>query len=354
MTIDNKTLALVILIHSHGLGRVKIKKLIEAFGSAEKIIEAGWNPKTRLLFEKHPVSDWESDLELVEKENVHLISYPDPLYPKNLLCIPDYPLLLYVKGDLAPQDNQGLAVIGTRNATLYGKQIAEKIAAEMAASGISIISGLARGIDTAAHSGALKAKGRTVAIIGSGLSCVYPTENWGLAAKIAAEGGALISEYPMKTAPAKGLFPQRNRIVSGIAQAVCLIESPNEGGSMITMDIASHQKKQLFALPGRVDFPTFEGNHWLIKQKKAELFENSLDLLKYFNATPSKEVKTTPPGLFTHEETQFLQKFGTEEKSIEELVLLTQLPIMQLNVLLTRLVLKKVIKEFPGKIYKKV
>ena len=348
----NEIICLHRLTLAHGLGRQKIWKLLEQFGTAEKATEAGWSAKTQKFFDKWTVKNEKEDLESVERAGVQLISYLDPSYPQNLLTIPNFPLLLYVKGTLHTQDQNSLALIGTRNATLYGRQTAHQLAADTAYGGVTIVSGLARGIDTAAHMGALKGGGRTLAILGSGLSNPYPQENLELARQIT-HSGAVISEYPMDTSPAKGLFPQRNRIVSGIAQGVCLIESPLKGGGMLTMEIAEKQKKMLFALPGRIDWPNFEGNHALIKKRKALLVENAQDLLQNFQDLKKQDLKHAPTPHLSTVEHAFLQKLPSQEKSIEELVLLTQLPIMQLNVLLTRLVLKKVVKEFPGKIYKK-
>jgi DNA processing protein len=350
---ESQIISLLILLHTRGLGRIGIWKLLKEFGSSEKIVEVGWDPQRRVLLGRWEVANWEEDLEEVAKKGIRLLTYRDPAYPKNLLNIPDFPLLLYVKGELLAGDNASVAIIGTRNATLYGKQSAEKIAQELAASGVCVVSGLARGIDTAAHEGALKGRGRTIAIIGSGLSQIYPPENLPLCDQIAS-AGAVISEFPMQMPPARGLFPKRNRVISGMSQGVCLIESPQKGGGMITMQIAEQQKKPLFALPGRVDWPTFEGNHALLKQQKVRLVENGNDLLKSLNLSQNQEVKRTTSSALTPEERAFLEKLPAEEKSIEELVLLTQLPIIQLNVLVTRLVLKKVMKEFPGKIYKRV
>jgi DNA processing protein len=323
MTTLSKIISLMILNHAKGIGRNKILTLIDMYGSAEKVVEAGFDRQKRLLFQKWTVGNWENDVEEAEKEGVELISYQDPAYPKNLLNIPDFPLLLYVKGTLLPTDCQSVALIGTRNATLYGKQMAEKMASEVAQAGICVVSGLARGIDTAAHQGALMGGGRTLAVIGSGLSHLYPRENRALAAKVAE------------------------------SKAVCLIESPLSGGGMITMQIGEKHRRSLFALPGRVDFPTFEGNHWWIKHKKAQLVEKGSDLIVYFKPTENQDIKHQTPNTLTPDEAKLFAALPAQEKSIEELVLLTQLPIMQLNVLLTRLVLKKVLKEFPGKIYKK-
>ncbi len=348
----NKNNTLLQLLHGSGLGRATLWKLIQDFGSPEEVLSRGWNPTKELLFDKWKIGpQWEEDLEEVEKRGVKLISYSDENYPKNLLKIPDFPLLLYVKGSLDRID-PAIALIGTRTATLYGKQLAEKTGEELAASGVTVVSGLARGIDTAAHVGALQGKGKTVAVIGSGLSQLYPQENRVLAEKIASNG-AVISEYPMNLAPAQGLFPRRNRIISGLSEATCLIESPLKGGGMLTMELGERQGRPLFAFPGRIDWPTFEGNHQLIQQGKARLATKGEDLLKCLNIINNQIVKPKT-SLLTPEERAFLDQLPNEEKSIEQLVLLTQLPVMQLNVFLTRLILKKTVKEFPGKIYKKI
>lgn len=348
----SEIISLQILTHARGLGTLRLRKLIEEFGSPSHLVEAGWNEKANLLFNKWPVGSWQENYESAEKEGVSIISYRDSTFPHQFLKLSDCPLLLYVKGVLPTQKTPSVAVIGTRNATLYGMEQAQRMGSELSQAGVCVVSGLARGIDTAAHLGALKGGGQTVAIIGSGLGHIYPGENRGLAEKIAASG-AIVSEYPMKTLPFKGAFPKRNRLVSALSDAICLIESPQEGGGMITMKLGEEQKKILCALPGRVDWPSFEGNHFLLKNKKATLVENSSDLLKDLNII--KKTENTPKKVCCNpEEEALLQKLPHEEKSIEELVLLTQLPIMQLNVLLTRLVLKKLVKEFPGKIYKKV
>ncbi len=341
------------LLHAKGLGRARICQLIGQYGSAEGVIETGLDRKLGVLFGKWVVDHkCEQDLEEAEKAGVKLVSYSQATYPKKLLTISDYPLLLYVKGSL-PSEDPCLALIGTRNASLYGKQAAQKLAKELAGAGAWIISGLARGIDTSAHLGALEGNGKTIAVIGSGLGHIYPQENQALSEKIS-NAGAIISEYPMDTHPAKGLFPRRNRIISGMSHAVCLVESPLEGGGMLTMRLAEKQGCPLFALPGRIDWPTFEGNHALIRENKAQLATKGDDLLKVLNIIKNQLVKDLQLPLLSREEKLFLDQMPGQEKSIEELVLLTQLPIMQLNVFLTRLILKKVVKEFPGKIYKKV
>ncbi len=349
----NHLFPLLMLLHFQGLGRASIKKLIENFGGPAQVLSEGFDPTKRILFGKYPLLNWERDYEMACKNGVSLIAYTDPLYPKEFFALPDFPLLLYVKGNFIREGKRRIAIVGTRSASLYGRESAHKIAHELASAGVSIISGLARGIDTAAHEGALMAKGETIALLGSGICNLYPKENRNLAEQIS-DSGALISEYPMEREASKGSFPQRNRLVAELSEGVCLIESPLRGGGMLTMNLAQQQGKLLFALPGRVDFPSFEGNHDWIKKKSAHLIEKGSDMLKYLNINVNQSFSSLQLPLLTEEENLFLAKMPVEEKSIEELVLLTQLPIMQLNVYLTRLVLKKVIKEFPGKIFKKM
>ncbi|NGX62077.1 MAG: hypothetical protein K940chlam9_01570 [Chlamydiae bacterium] len=348
----NRTKSLLLLLMTKGVGRERAWKWIREFGSPEQVVEAGFDLKKGLLFEKWEVQEWEKELEIAEKEGISLLAYSDPAYPPSLLKLPDFPLLLYVKGSLMPEDFDGIALIGTRNATLYGKEATFRIAKELAAYQVSVISGLARGIDTAAHSGALEGGGRTIGVIGSGLLNLYPRENLLLAGKIA-ERGAVISELPLHTPPARGQFPRRNRLISGLSKGVCLLESPLQGGGMLTMGMAKEQGKECYALPGRVDWPTFAGNHLLLKGGQANLIERGEDLLGPKKMEKKRNGETRPNLFLTEEEKAFLEKIPKEEKSIEELVLLTQLPMMKLNVLLTRLVLKKILKEFPGKIYKR-
>lgn len=294
---------------------------------------------------------WQEDLREVESKQINLISFKDPLYPQSLLQLPDFPPLLYVHGHLLQNDLDAIAIIGTRNASLYGKESSAKFAEQISHAGITVVSGLARGIDTAAHQGALKT-GRTIAVLGSGISNLYPRENQKLAEQIA-RNGAIISEYPMKTPPFKSHFPKRNRIVSGISGALILIESPLQGGGMLTMNIGKKQGKPLFALPGKADMPSFEGNHFLIKNKNATLIDQPDEIFPIFGRQ-KKSYHKSPLSSLTIEEKNFLSLLPSEEKSMDELVLLTQLPAMKLNILLMRLVLKNAMKEFPGKLYKKI
>jgi len=299
--------------------------------------------------------NWKLDLDLSLRENITLITYFDKNYPFSLKNLADPPLLLYVKGDVELINQPALAIIGTRQCTFYGLEMAEKFGYELAANSLTIISGLARGVDAAAHKGALQT-GKTIAILGSGLGHIYPGEHKPLAEKIAHQG-ALISEYPMQSHPEKHFFPKRNRLVSALSKGVLLIEAPLKSGAMITMDIALSQNKNCFALPGPIDRDSFRGNHFLIKSKKAQLVENVQDVLSTFklniNSLVMNSAKTNIFMLDSAEQS-LINLLPKDEVCIEEIALRTQLPIAKLNALLMGLVLKKVIQEYPGKFYKKV
>lgn len=360
--------ALLILTGIPLLGSIKIRLLLQRFGSALAVLEAdpgeiaelpGVGPKLLLELTKwRQDSSWKKNLELAARYEVEIIPYTSPLYPKRLLEIVDLPILLYVKGEIKNCDQRSIAIVGTRHASIYGNEMAEKIARELAEAGFTVVSGLARGIDTSAHRGALHA-GRTIGVIGSGLADIYPTENIELARAIVAKG-AIISEFAMATPPDRQNFPQRNRIVSGMTMATLLVEAPIKSGAMITMDKAQMQKRPLFALCGRVDDENFKGNHLLIKSGQAQLVESAHDLIENFSdlfshsSLPPKAKPLLESSLLEKEEFEFLKKLPTQEISVDEIVNLTKLPVMKVNVLVMSLVLKKALKEFPGRIYKKL
>lgn len=356
--------ALIILTHLPLLGPIKIRFLMRHFGSAAAALNAplekieqlpSFGPKIMQSWKKGLIDQgWIKNLHLAEKLHTDIIPFYSPHYPKRLLEIADHPLLLYVQGQLLPQDQHCIAVVGTRQATLYGQDIANQLSMKLAQAGFTIVSGLARGIDKAAHEGALTA-GRTLAVLGSGIAHIYPTENIELSRAIQKQG-ALISEFPMSTPPDRQNFPQRNRIVSGMTLGTVLIEAPPKSGAMLTAERAYTQGRPVFALPGRVDQDSFKGNHALIKEGKAQLIEGVADILKNFHDCPLPLVfKPTTQRTISLEkdEEELLQLMPTQEISVEELASLTQWSISKLNSFLMRLVLKKIVKEYPGKIYKK-
>ena len=217
------------------------------------------------------------ELELVDKSNVSLITANSSLYPKNLLNIYDFPPLLYVRGTLIEEDIN-IAVVGSRIASTYGKFSTERLCREIALQGITIVSGMARGIDSAAHRGALAGKGRTIAVLGCGIDIVYPQENKKLIEEIS-ENGAVITEFPFSTPPDGPNFPARNRIISGISLGVIVVEASDKSGSLITARLALEQGREVFAVPGSIDSPGSRGTHKLIRQG-AKLIENIHDVLE--------------------------------------------------------------------------
>ena len=358
--------ALAILNSVPYLGPVKIRHLLKLFGSPldilkleSKIIEElpGYGSRVARywnFWEKD--LGWKKEFELAELHGIQILGINEPGYPKKLLDIPDAPIILYLKGDILPCDARALAIIGTRNATRYGHEMAETMAAELAFNGYTIVSGLARGIDTTAHRSALK-HGRTIAVMGSGLLNLYPRENQELAHMIS-QKGVLMSEFPLNTPPDRQNFPRRNRIVSGLSMGTLLIEAPEESGAMLTMHNAVSQGRRLFAIPGRANENSFKGNHLLIKNGKAQLVEGAHEIIDALENLPN--IFQKPP---THsqkfvslepEEQNLLAQIPPRDLSFEEIIGLTKLKATQLNVLLMSLVLKNVIKEYPGKIYKKV
>ncbi len=357
--------ALLVLTGMPYLGSIKIRLLIQHFGTALRAVQApyqelghlpGFGPKILESWNESLKNQaWKKNLALVEQYDANLITYRDPLYPKRLLELADFPIILYIKGTFTKHDQQrSLAIVGTRHATLYGLEMAKKISHELARAGFTIISGLARGIDTAAHQGALEA-GRTVAVLGSGLANIYPAENRELAQAMMQQG-AVISEFPMLAAPDRTHFPQRNRIVSGMTMGTILIEAPQKSGAILTAGNANDQGRPVFALPGRVDIENFKGNHSLIKKNKALLIENSQDVINFFDdlVPLSKPVTKMEPIFLEKEEAFLVQHLTQEEFSLADIQNRIHYPIQKINVLLMSLVLKKVIKEYPGKIYKKI
>lgn len=260
------------LQYTPGLGRVGLKQLIEHFKTPEKAVDAagrGW-PKLPGLRDHLASLVPEASSPMVQKAcqtfdtmNGWLLTLWDQNYPQALRHIPDPPTLLYGCGHL--QEGMALAIVGTRHPSGFGKRFTEQMAAQLAAAGVVIISGLARGIDTAAHRGALNGKGRTIAVLGCGIDRIYPSENSRLYRQVI-ERGAIISEYPPGSDPLPGHFPGRNRIISGLCKATLVVEASRNSGSLITAEFALEQGRDVMAVPGSVDRETSYGPNLLIKQ----------------------------------------------------------------------------------------
>lgn len=293
----NELQALLQLSSVPYLGSIRIQFLIRHFGSAIKALQAtqtelrelpGFSDRLVQAWKQAMTKEfWKNAIDQAEKRGIEIIPYFDDTYPKRLLDLPDYPILLYVKGELQPKDQKMIAIVGTRQATVYGLEMAQQISMELARAGFTIVSGLAKGIDTVAHEAAIR-WGRSLAVLGSGLGHIYPKENEGLSDKIVSSG-AIMSEYAIDTPPEKHQFPQRNRIVSGMTMATILIEAPRQSGAMLTMDRAFQQGRMTFALPGRADIENFKGNHELIKTGRAILVEDAYDVMSLVVKKSSKE-----------------------------------------------------------------
>jgi DNA processing protein len=235
----------------------------------------------------------------MEKGGITVVLYDDATYPERLRHIPDPPPLLYMKGTLAPADCNAISIVGTRRATAYGKTVAAKIAGDLARMGVTIVSGLAYGIDAAAHKGALEAGGRTLAVLGCGVDVIYPRANEKLYQHIPSSG-AILSELPLGVQPDPGFFPMRNRIVSGLSLGTLVVEAPLKSGALITARFAMEQGREVFATPGNIFSPYSEGCHKLIKDG-AKLVENIYDVLAEIERNisgiaPAEEIPVSPSG----------------------------------------------------------
>lgn len=284
-----------------GLTSAQIQKLLAVFGGIEAIASAGVEHLQQAGFSARRAQDIASvfsdkrcllkeELLLTEMHGVNIITWEETQYPKALRAIADPPIALYIKGNLQEGDEVAVAVVGSRRASWYGLQTAVQLGYDLALRGISVVSGLARGIDAAAHQGALKAGGRTIAILGSGLAGIYPSEHEALAKEVA-KSGALISEYPMQAAPEACHFPRRNRIISGLSLGVVVVEAASRSGALITADAALEQGREVFAVPGPITAASSQGTHRLLKQG-AGLITGVEDIVEALRLKPQVQ----PPG----------------------------------------------------------
>ncbi len=286
-----------------GLGPRKIMSLLGAVRETEEIFRMSSSRMIEIAGKRFDGIDrirtirnsreYAMELAYMEKEGIHPLCHGDKTYPGSLRNIYDPPPVLYRKGDPRPCDANAVAIVGSRRCSLYGLQMAERLAFDLAERGITVVSGMARGIDSAAHRGALKARGRTIAVMGSGFRHVYPPESKKLARAIS-ESGAVLTEYSSDTLPLRGNFPQRNRIISGMSMGVVVVEAARKSGAMITVNLALEQGKEVFAVPGRADISTSGGTNLLI-QNGAKLVTGVDDILEELDtrarAAPSVEAE---------------------------------------------------------------
>lgn len=340
-----------------GLGNRRCLKLLQFFGhpqqifsASEKILkEAGVKEETIKAIK---TGKWQAlaqaEAKRLKQLNIHVITYTDTHYPPLLKEIYDPPFLLYVKGEIEVLHTPCVAIVGTRRASFYGMKTATRLAQGLAEAGITVVSGLARGIDTAAHKGALQARGKTIAILGCGLDIVYPPENKKIYAEIMQQG-AIISEFPLGTPPVARNFPVRNRIISGLSLGVIVVEAALKSGSLITARLALEQGREVFAVPGQIDTFHSKGTHSLIKQG-AKLVETIADVLEELRLpgveTPieKREDKLDP---VSEQILSLLQA----PRQLDEIATILNQDVAELSTTLTMLEIQGLIKQLPGKQY---
>lgn len=347
------------------VGPVRVRKLLERFGSPEAVLAA----KAAQLREVEGIGQvqaeslaaWEGQIDLpaelrkIEQRGLKVLTQEDALYPPLLRKIYDPPLLLYVWGDLTPRDHQAVGIVGSRHATVYGMGAAKKMGFQIAHAGFTVVSGLARGIDTAAHEAALAAKGRTVAVIGSGIGKLYPPENQALAERIAANG-AVVSEYPVDRIADRQTFPYRNRVVAGWSSGLLVVEAPLKSGSLITAQQAVEQGRTVYAVPGPIDRPTSAGCNRLIQQGAklvmdgGDVLDDLMTLFPTAPKTPTVE-PVRPAVALSLDEEILLRAIDSEERHIDDIITRSGLAAGTVNVVLMRLEMKRLIRPLPGRRY---
>jgi DNA processing protein len=350
-----------------GLGPKLTAALLDRFGSARAVLEASaaelqdvpyvGGKVARAVEQALHSADTAAERERMARHHVTLLALCSGGYPAVLANIADPPHLLYIRGTLEARDANAVAVVGSRQCTAYGRRVAERLAGDLARAGYTVISGLARGIDSCAHRGALQAGGRTLAVLAGGLSRIYPPEHKDLASEVAA-AGALLSEAAMEMEPMAGMFPARNRIISGLARGVVIVEANEKSGALITAHHAAEQGREVFAVPGPVDSPASEGTLALLRQG-AKLVRHADDILEDLNGiaplTPPAEgrpagpapVREMPPGL-NEVEQRIWDFLAGQPRHIDEMARELGLPVPQLSGTLMMLEMKKVVRRLPG------
>jgi DNA processing protein len=361
---DRALLDLICLTQVAGVGPLTCQALLEHFRTAGRVLSAGpralrevpgVGPKLADKIagarrEIDPVVEWER----CRQARVSILHRASAAYPEPLHRIPDPPSLLYVRGTIQPADQLAIALVGARRATPYGMRVAERLAGSLARVGFTVVSGLARGIDAAAHRGAIRAGGRTLAVVANGLASVYPPEHEDLAVEVA-EHGAVVSELPMTQSPLAGLFPQRNRIISGLCLGVVVVEAAPRSGSLSTAKHAMEQNREVFAVPGPIDSLTSRGSHALIRDG-ATLVESVDDIMEALGPLVG-EVKTSADAVpvrhpaelaLGDHERKILGHLDDLPKGVDELAAKTGLVASQVLATLTVLEMRKVIRRVPG------
>lgn len=361
--------AYVVLNMLPKVGPGRVRRLAESLGGALPALTAGRERLMRVdgigADVAAVIAGWESHADLTgelaaaKKLGVAVLTPADSGYPENLRNIYDPPLALYVKGRIESRDSRSVAVVGSRQPSYYGRESARKLGYQLAYAGMTVVSGLARGVDTHAHEGAIAAKGRTIAVLGCGIDQIYPPENRLLSEKVI-EAGALVSEFPIGTKPDRQTFPIRNRVVAGLSLGILVVEAPRNSGALITARMGLDQGRQIFAVPGRVDTPHSRGCHQLIKDG-ARLVEGAEDVLAEFEfllpgigKTPPKQPASAgvdASQALDQELIAILGALGPEERHIDEIIRICGLPPAKVSSSLLQLELRRLVRPLPGKFF---
>ncbi len=299
-------------------------------------------------------ADVEVELALVDKYDVHLLFNGTPEYPASLVQIADPPDVLYCRGSLQARDANAVAIVGSRHCTAYGRRVTERLAEALVHKGITVVSGLARGLDGAAHRAALRAGGRTLAVLAGGLSRIYPPEHADLAAEVQASG-ALLSEAAMGMEPIAMMFPGRNRIISGLSRGVVVVEAAEKSGALITASHAADQGRTVFAVPGPIDSAASGGTNQLIR-KGAILVRGIDDILEELDGvrSPAKKATDAPPPALAGDEQRIWEYLADQPRPIDLIARHLEKAVHELTGTLMMLEMKKIIRRLPGNMYERM
>jgi len=349
-----------------GIGPQTLQRLLETFGSPADVLSAnseqlinidGIGPRLAALIRQRDKKHIDDVLKNCERYNIRWVLPLQNEFPELLRTIPDPPSVLFYKGELSPRDQLSVAIIGTRHATQYGKDQAGRIGYSLAKAGFTLVSGLARGIDAIAHETALRCKARTIAVLANGLDTVYPPENKSLAERIVQEGGLLLSEQPPCMPPKRGMFPQRNRLISGLALGVLVIEAARRSGTLITARHAAEQGRDVFALPGPVQSLVSQGCHQLIRdgailtQDADDIIESLGPMVQDAKIAPDRTIRRPAELQLNDQEQTVLNSIEFDATDIDRIIHRSGLPVARVLSTLSVLESKHLVRRSSGRCF---
>ena len=342
------------------IGPIKVRRLLDHFGdlaaawdaSAFELAAAGLDRRgLENVLAARPQIDLAVEMDKIARAGVRVMVWDDPDFPRLLRDIPAPPFALYLKGEIKPEDEWSIAVVGTRRASAYGREVTRQLVGDLVRNHVTIVSGLARGIDAEAHRAALDAKGRTLAILGTGVDVTYPPEHAKLA-ELIVEHGCLVSEYPLGTRPEAGNFPPRNRIISGLSLGTLIVEGDEDSGARITIEDALEQNRETFAVPGSIFRRESRGPNGMIQRGEAKLVTRAADILEELNLTMVEQQQQVRAVLPENEiESTLLKQLSADPLHIDEIGRTTGLPIAAVSSTLAMMELKGMVKQVGGMNY---